>query len=62
MEYLLRRKSVKAPILKFLDCSRKFHVHIYALSLVVGIILTQPADDSTDHPNAYVSRNLNKVE
>lgn len=58
----LKRKLVKAPILKFPDWLKKFHVDIYASTLVVGAILTQPVDDATNHPNAYTSRKLNKVE
>ena len=59
---MLKRKLVEAPILKFLDWSRKFHVHIDDSSLAAGAILAQPADDSTDHPNVYAGRKLNKVE
>ena len=59
---LLKRKLVEAPILKFPDWSRKFHVHIDASALAVSAILAQPADDSTYHPNIYASRKLKKVE
>ena len=59
---MLKRKLVEAPILKFPDWLRKFHVHIDALASVVGAILAQPLDDSTDHPNVYASRKLNKAE
>ena len=59
---LLKRKLVEAPILKFPVWSKKFHVHIDASALVVGVILTQPTDDAIDHQNAYASRNINKVE
>jgi len=59
---LLKIKLFKALILKFLDWSRKFHVHIDASTLAIGIILAQLADDSTYHPNIYASRKLNKVE
>ena len=59
---LLKRKLVKAPILKFPDWSKKFHVHIDASSLAVGAILTQPIDEATDHPNAYASRKINNDE
>ena len=59
---LLKRKLVKEPILKFPDWLKKFHVHIDASSLAVGAILTQPADDATDHPSAYASRKSNKDE
>ena len=37
-------------------------MHIDASTLVVGAILTQPVDDATDHPNAYISQKLNRVE
>ena len=53
---------VEAPILKFPNWSRKFHVHIDASALAVGAISTQPVDDSTDHPNVYARRKLNKDE
>ena len=53
---------VKAPILRFLDWSRKFHVHIDASALAIDAILAQPTDDSTDHPNAYARRKLNKAQ
>ena len=59
---LLKRKLVEAPILKFLDWLKKFHVHIDASALAVGAILTQPTNDAADHPNAYASRKLNRVE
>ena len=59
---LLKRKLVEAPILKFPDWSRKFHVHIDASALVVGAILAQHADDFTDNPNIYSGRKLNKAK
>ena len=58
---LLKRKLVEAPILRFPDWSKKFHVHIDASTLAVGAILTQPADDATDHPNACANRKLNRL-
>jgi hypothetical protein len=58
----LKKKLVEAPILKFPDWSRKFHVHVGASNVVVGSVLTQPYDDTIDHPNAYASQKLNKVE
>ena len=56
----LKKKLVKAPILKFPNRSRKFHVHVDASNVVVGSVLTQTYDDTVDHPNAYASRKLNK--
>lgn len=58
----LKKKLVEVPILKFLDWSKKFHVHIDASTIAVGEILTQPGEDNMDHPNAYASRKLNKHE
>ena len=59
---LLKRKLVEAPILKFLDWLRNFHLHIDTSALAVSAILAQPVDDSRDHPNVYTSRKLNKYE
>jgi hypothetical protein len=53
---------VEAPILRFSDWSRKFHVHVDALNIVVGVILAQPFNDIVDQPNSYASGKLNKVE
>ena len=58
----LKKKLVKAPILKFLYWSRKFHVHVDASNVVVESVLAQPYGDTMDHPNAYASEKLNKVE
>jgi hypothetical protein len=58
----LKKKLVEAPILKFPDWSRKFHVHVDASNVVVGSVLAQPYDDTMDHPNAYASQKLNKAE
>ena len=58
----LKRKLVEAPILRFSNWSAKFHVHIDALGLEIGAILTQPRDNGMDYPNAYASRKLNKAE
>ena len=59
----LKRKLVKAPILRFPNWSTKFHVHIDASVLAIGEILTQPRDDgmmSTDptiikHQEVHIS-------
>ena len=58
----LKRKLVEAPILRFLNWSIKFHVHIDALGLEIRAILTQPRDNRMDYPIVYNSRKLNKVE
>ena len=52
---ILKRKLVEAPILRFLNWLIKFHVHINALDLAIGTILTQPGDDGMDYPIVYSS-------
>jgi hypothetical protein len=47
---------VKAPILKFPEWLRKFHVHVDAS------VLSQPYDDTMYHPNAYAIPKLNKAK
>lgn len=58
----LKERLVEAPILKFPDWLKKFHVHIDAPTIVVGAILRQPGDDNMDHHNDYASQKLNKDE
>ena len=55
-------KLVEAPILRFLNWSIKFHVHIDALGLAIGVILTQPGDDGMDYPIVYRNKKLNNEE
>ena len=52
----LKRKLVEAPILRFPNCSIKFHVHIDASGLAIGAILTHPGDDEMDYPIGYISK------
>lgn len=58
----LKRKLVEAPILRFMNWSIKFHVHIDASTIVVGAILAQPGEDNMDHPIAYARRKFNRAE
>ena len=58
----LKIKLVEAPILRFPNRSIKFHVHIDASGLAIGVILTQPGDDGMDYPIVYSRRKLNKAE
>ena len=57
----LKRKLVKAPILRFLNWSIKFHVQINASGLALGTILTELGDDGMYYPIVYSSKNLNKA-
>ena len=58
----LKGKIVEAPILRFPNWSIKFHVHINASGLALGMILTVPGDDGMDYPIVYSSKKLNKAE
>ena len=58
----LKRKLVEASILRFPNWSTKFHVHIDALGLAIGAILTQPGEDGMNYPIVYSRRKLNKPE
>ena len=39
---ILKKKMVTIPILVFLDWEKEFHVHVDALSVALGVILSQP--------------------
>ena len=57
----LKKKLVKASILRFPNWSVKFYVHIDASGIEIGAILTQPGDDGMDYPIVYISKKLNKA-
>ena len=50
----LKQAFIVDPILKMLDYSKIFHVHVDASAYVVGCILAQPKDKNMD---CYVSQN-----
>ena len=49
-------------MLRFPNWSIKFHVHIDASSLAIGMILMEPGDNGMDYPIVYSSKKLNKAE
>lgn len=53
---------VTAPILIFLDWNKEFHVHVDASCIALGVVLAQPGVGEIDHPIAFASRKLSKVE
>ena len=57
-----KRKLVEALILRFLNWSIKFHVHIDTSGLEIGTILTKLEDNGMDYPIVYSSRKLNREE
>jgi hypothetical protein len=49
---------ITAPILFFLDWSNEFHVHVYASSIALGEVLSQPGVGDIDHPIAFATRKI----
>jgi len=58
----LKEKLITTPILIFPNWEKEFHVHVDALGISLGAILTQPEDGAMDHPIYFVSRKLSQEE
>lgn len=54
----LKEKLVSAPILVFPDWLKIFHVHVDALSIALGTVLTHPGEGEIDHPISFASIKL----
>ena len=48
---IIKKKIVQASILRLLDYSNKFYVHVDELGIIVGVILTQLGDEGLNHHN-----------
>jgi len=59
---ILKKKMVNAHILVFPDWKKEFHVHVDTSCIVLGVVLTRLGEGDIDHPIAFVSRKLSKVE
>lgn len=59
---VLKIKQVKAPILRFLDWSKKLYIYIDESTIIIGTILAQLGEEGMDRLNAYASWKLNKAE
>ena len=44
---------VTSPILVFLDWTKRFHVHVDASSIALGVILAQPGEGVIAHPISF---------
>lgn len=60
--YVLKEKMVTVPIFVFPDWIKGFHVHTDASCIALGAVLTQASKGEMDHPIAFASRKLSKVE
>ncbi len=49
-------------ILVFLNWKKKFHVHVDASCIALGVVLTHASEGELDHPLAFASRRLSKAE
>ena len=58
----LKNKMATTPILVFPDWKRKFHVHVYASSIALDIVLMQPGEGALDHPISFASRKLSMTD
>ena len=58
----LKTTLITAPIIKALDYSKAFHVHVDASAYAIGCILAQPGENQMDFPICYESRQLNDAE
>jgi len=58
---VLKEKMVTEPILVFPDWKKAFHVHVDALCIVLGVVLTHPGEGEIDHPIAFMRRKLSKA-
>jgi hypothetical protein len=54
----LKQKLVTTSILIFPDWNTDFHVHVYALTIVLGTVLSQPGEGDIDHPIPFASKKL----
>jgi hypothetical protein len=59
---ILKENLSTTPILIFPNWENEFHVHVDALAISLGAILTQPRDGAMDHPIYFASRKLSQVE
>jgi len=59
---ILKEKMVTTSILIFPEWNKEFHVHVDASCIMLGIVLAQPGAGEVDHPIAFASRKLSKVE
>jgi hypothetical protein len=56
----LKENMVTTPILVFPYWEHTFHVHVYASTISLGAILSQPGTGGLDHTIAFTSRKLSE--
>jgi len=58
----LKEKIVSTPILVYPYWNKKFHVHIDASGITLGVVLAQSRERNMDHPIYLASRKLSIAE
>lgn len=58
---VVKGKMASALILVFLKWDEKFHVHVDALCIVLGVVITRDGGEGLDHPIVFTSRKLSPV-
>lgn len=59
---VLKENMVVIPISLFSNWKKEFHIHVDVSSNALGVVITQVSEGEMDHPIAFVSRKLSKVE
>jgi hypothetical protein len=57
-----KRKMVTKPILVFPNWEKKFHVHVDASTIELGVIMVQTGAGKLDHPITSVRKKLSESE
>jgi hypothetical protein len=58
----LKEALTNAPILRALNWTKLFHVHVDASNFAIGCILAQPGEHKMDFIVSYASRKLNDAK
>lgn len=59
---IIKEKLVSVPILVYPDWKKKFHVHIDASSIALGVVLAQSREGSLDNTIYIFSRKFSTIE
>jgi hypothetical protein len=58
----LKQSMVNTSILFFLDWNKKFHVHVDASSIALGVVFAQLSEGEIDHLIAFTNMKLSSTE
>ena len=58
----IKQKLITSPVLIYPDFNKPFRLYTDASNIALGAVLQQKSDDDKEHPVAFLSRTLNKLE